>query len=76
MSARACSSRECESASTSAASHSSAIPPAAGSSGKRIAGSGRLKLRPKRGGRLSVKVTVKPDGGAATTLTRKVKVRR
>lgn len=43
---------------------------------KRISGSGRLKLRPKRGRRLSVKVTVKPDGGAATTLTRTVKVRR
>jgi hypothetical protein len=43
---------------------------------KRISGSGQLKLRPKRGRRLSVKVTVKPDGGAATTLTRRVRVRR
>jgi hypothetical protein len=43
---------------------------------KRISGSGRLKLRPKRGRRLSVKVTVKPDGGAAATLARTVKVRR
>jgi hypothetical protein len=45
---------------------------------KRISGSATLKLRPKRlrgARRLSVKVTVKPDGGAAKTLTRRVKVR-
>jgi hypothetical protein len=40
---------------------------------KRISGSGRLKLRPKRGRRLSVKVVVRPDGGAATTVTRRVR---
>lgn len=45
---------------------------------KRVSGSARLNLRPKRarGGRLSVKVTVTPDGGAATTVTRSVKLRR
>jgi hypothetical protein len=45
---------------------------------KRISGSAKLKLRPKRlrgARRLSVKVTVKPDGGTATTLTRSVKLR-
>jgi hypothetical protein len=45
---------------------------------KRISGNARLKLRPKRlrgARRLSVKVTVKPDGGSATSLTRRVKLR-
>jgi hypothetical protein len=44
----------------------------------RISGNARLKLRPKRlrgARRLSVKVTVKPDGGSATTLIRSVKLR-
>jgi hypothetical protein len=39
----------------------------------RISGGGTLKLRPKRGRRLSVKVTVRPDGGAAMTVTRRVR---
>jgi hypothetical protein len=46
-------------------------------SSKRVSGSGKLKLRPKRlrgARRLSVKVTVRPDGAAATTLTRSVKL--
>jgi hypothetical protein len=43
---------------------------------KRISGSGRLTLRPKRGRRMTVKVTVRPDVGAAMTLTRRVKLGR
>jgi hypothetical protein len=45
---------------------------------KRISGSAKLKLRPKRlrgARRLSVKVTVKPDGGTATTVSRSVKLK-
>jgi hypothetical protein len=45
---------------------------------KRISGSAKLALRPRglRGARrLSVRVTVKPDGAAATKVTRRVKVR-
>ena len=49
-----------------------------GKTSKRISGSARLKLRPTRlrgARRLSVKVTVKPDGGTATTVARSVKLR-
>jgi N-acyl-D-aspartate/D-glutamate deacylase len=45
---------------------------------KRVSGSAKLALRPRglRGARrLSVRVTVKPDGAAATKVTRRVKVR-
>lgn len=45
---------------------------------RRLTGGGMLSLRPKRlrgARRLAVKVTVKPDGGAATSVTRKVQVR-
>jgi WD40-like Beta Propeller Repeat len=45
---------------------------------KRISGSSRLTLRPKRVGgarRLAVSVTVRPDGGAATTVSRRVRLR-
>jgi hypothetical protein len=47
-------------------------------SSKRLTGSGKLSLRPKRlrgARRLAVRVTVKPDGGAAVTVTRNVKLR-
>jgi hypothetical protein len=45
---------------------------------KRLTGSGKLTLRPKRlrgARRLAVRVTVKPDGGAAVTVARNVKLR-
>lgn len=49
-----------------------------GRTSKRISGSAELKLRPRRvrgARRLSVKVTVTPDGATATTLTRRVKLK-
>jgi hypothetical protein len=45
---------------------------------KRVSGGGKLSLRPRRlrgARRLAVKVTVTPDGGAATTIARNVKVK-
>jgi WD40 repeat protein len=44
---------------------------------RRLAGNGRLTLRPAhvRRGRLSVRVSVRPDGGAPASVTRKVLVR-
>jgi hypothetical protein len=44
---------------------------------RRLAGKGRLTLRPARvrRGRLSVRVRVRPDGGAPVTFTRRVLVR-
>jgi WD40-like Beta Propeller Repeat len=44
---------------------------------RRLAGKGRLMLRPAhvRHGRLSVRVSVRPDGGVPVTLTRRVVVR-
>jgi hypothetical protein len=48
-------------------------------SSKRLAGGGKLSLRPRRlrgARRLAVRVTVKPDDGATVTVTRNVKLRR
>jgi hypothetical protein len=46
---------------------------------RRVSGGATLSLKPRRlrgARRLAVKVVVKPDGGAAVTATRNVKLRR